>query len=176
MIDKLDKSLKTLLAQEVDDLNDGNIHFEAPHGADASSSLAVNLFLYDVRENRELRDNEWQLERRSDMVKETCLGPAAEKAFAQLSEDEKRKFKQVQAWEKKRTGPLTKPWDLAPRSGVYVKSVKQSHLDSPCRPGKEVVGIKEQVCFVKHPRWVVQEAASLHMFARLCLLSKGGAR
>lgn len=67
MIDQLDKSLKTLLAQEVEDLNDQNIHFETPYGTEFAPALpALNLFLYDVRENRELRDNEWRVERRNN--------------------------------------------------------------------------------------------------------------
>ena len=42
------------------------MRFEAPDDRFAPNLPAVNLFLYDVRENRELRSNERLVERRSD--------------------------------------------------------------------------------------------------------------
>ena len=62
MIDDLDRTLKKLLEQEIED----NIYFDAPDDQFAPSTPAVDLFLYDVRENRDLRNNEWQMNRRSD--------------------------------------------------------------------------------------------------------------
>ena len=68
MLDELDQTLKKLLEQEVADLDESsqNVRFEAPDSDFAPPQPAVNLFLYDVRENRELRSNEWLVERNSD--------------------------------------------------------------------------------------------------------------
>jgi len=71
MIDDLDKTLEELLKRELppDLVSQVTISFATPDGhfPPASVSLpAVDLFLYDVRENRELRSNEWQVERQSD--------------------------------------------------------------------------------------------------------------
>jgi len=71
MLDDLDRSLNELLkrglpptvVQQVD------ISFAPPDDRFPPSSVklpAIDLFLYDIRENLELRDREWQLERRSD--------------------------------------------------------------------------------------------------------------
>lgn len=65
MIDDLDNVFKGLLAREIPELaEEGHILFERPDGDFQPAQPAVNLFLYDVRENRELRDNEWLVERR----------------------------------------------------------------------------------------------------------------
>jgi hypothetical protein len=64
MIADLDKSLKTLLAQGIPYLGPDSIRFEVPDDRFEPPSLpAVDLFLYDIRENLELRSNEWQIER-----------------------------------------------------------------------------------------------------------------
>lgn len=67
MIDDLDRSLKLLLEQEVEDLTEvlQNVRFETPDDTFNPPLPAINLFLYDVRENRELRSNEWVVERQN---------------------------------------------------------------------------------------------------------------
>jgi hypothetical protein len=62
MIDELDRALKALLKQEMG-LEDDRIRFEAPDESFAPTPPALDLFLYDVRENRELRSNEWIVNR-----------------------------------------------------------------------------------------------------------------
>src|SRR4051794_37435003 len=71
MFDDLDRALRALLVQEVADLAEDRVHFEPPDAEFRPSIPAVDLFLYDVRENRELRDNDWQLDRQQngDVVK-----------------------------------------------------------------------------------------------------------
>lgn len=69
MIDDLDKTLKRLLSQKMSSLDrdEAKIRFEAPDSEFSPPSLpAVNLFLYDIRENLELRSNEWVLQRNND--------------------------------------------------------------------------------------------------------------
>lgn len=66
MIDDLDTSLTHLISQEVSSLDKTKVHFDAPDDKFAPALPAVNLFLYDVRENTELRSNEWLVERRTD--------------------------------------------------------------------------------------------------------------
>jgi hypothetical protein len=66
MIHHLHESLKKLLVREVA-LVKGNIFFGAPD-VGPGDQLAVNLFLYDIRENRELRSTEWQVERQGSAV------------------------------------------------------------------------------------------------------------
>ncbi len=71
MIDDLDKTLKTLLEQSLPPALVGQVEisFATPddHFPPPSVKLpAVDLFLYDVRENRDLRSTEWTVERRSD--------------------------------------------------------------------------------------------------------------
>jgi hypothetical protein len=67
MIDDLDKALRTLLKLEIpEDLDEEHIRFEAPDAGFAPSMKAINLFLYDVRENRELRSAEWLMERQNN--------------------------------------------------------------------------------------------------------------
>jgi hypothetical protein len=65
MLDDLDKTLRQLLAEA--GFGEHQISFKPPDDAVASdTSPAVNLFLYDVRENRELRSNEWLRERQAN--------------------------------------------------------------------------------------------------------------
>jgi hypothetical protein len=70
MIDDLDKSLKRLLEQEIEDLDETrqNVYFDPPDNTFAPVEPAVDLFLYDVRENRDLRSNEWLVDRNSSTV------------------------------------------------------------------------------------------------------------
>jgi len=57
----LDDSLKALLKREIP-LDEDKIHFDIAAEPSPTPERAVNLFLYDVRENRDLRSNEWQVE------------------------------------------------------------------------------------------------------------------
>ena len=63
MLDDLDRTLRVVIRAEVPDLPEDHLHFEPPDGDFTPAVPAINLFLYDVRENRELRTNEWQLDR-----------------------------------------------------------------------------------------------------------------
>lgn len=66
MIKDLDDALKLLLEQSLHGVftEPVTVVFETPVDANRpSGNYAVDLFLYDVRENRELRNNEWQIER-----------------------------------------------------------------------------------------------------------------
>lgn len=68
MIDDLDATLKALLERELPaaTVTATSISFEAPDDDFGSSGIAlpaIDLFLYDVRENLELRSNEWLVER-----------------------------------------------------------------------------------------------------------------
>lgn len=68
MIDDLDKTIESLLKRELPPslVSQVTISFAAPDGQFPPQSVAlpaVNLFLYDVRENRELRSNEWVVQR-----------------------------------------------------------------------------------------------------------------
>jgi len=70
MIDDLDRTVEELLKRELSSGLDRQIaiSFTAPD-SDFPKSVklpAVDLFLYDVRENRELRSTEWIIERRDD--------------------------------------------------------------------------------------------------------------
>lgn len=70
MIDDLDKTLELLLKRELprDLVGQVTISFATPDDQFPPSSVnlpAIDLFLYDVRENKELRNNEWKIERRS---------------------------------------------------------------------------------------------------------------
>ena len=62
MIEDLDVSIKALLQYELADIHpDLNISFESPDNDFPSGIVttpAVDLFLYDIRENLELRHNE----------------------------------------------------------------------------------------------------------------------
>ncbi len=71
MIHDLDKTLETLLKQELPTALAGQvtISFATPDDQFPPNGVtppAIDLFLYDVRENRELRNNEWVMERKSD--------------------------------------------------------------------------------------------------------------
>jgi hypothetical protein len=70
MIDDLDKTLKNLLEDPECGLPEldpsPTITFAAPDSKFAPNPPAINLFLYDVRENRELRSNEVFVERTGD--------------------------------------------------------------------------------------------------------------
>lgn len=70
MIDDLDESLKALLKQELPPGISGqvSVSFAAPDDEFHSSVTppAVDLFLYDIRENLELRSNDEYVQRRSD--------------------------------------------------------------------------------------------------------------
>ena len=73
MINDLDKTLETLLKQELKHLENLVISFETPAAEFNPGKPALDLFLYDIRENRDLRSNEWQVERSAGMV--TKLAP-----------------------------------------------------------------------------------------------------
>jgi len=71
MIDDLDSTLQQLLKRELPPalVSQVTITFAAPDEQFPPSGVtlpAIDLFLYDVRENRDLRSNEWIVERRSD--------------------------------------------------------------------------------------------------------------
>jgi hypothetical protein len=71
MIDDLDKTLELLLKREMPPslVEQLTISFAVPDDQFPPQSVtlpAIDLFLYDVRENRDLRSNEWIVERRSD--------------------------------------------------------------------------------------------------------------
>lgn len=71
MINDLDRTLEELLERELppDLVDQVTISFATPDDQFPPSSVtlpAIDLFLYDVRENRELRTNEWVLERNGD--------------------------------------------------------------------------------------------------------------
>lgn len=71
MLDDLDKTLEQLLKRNLPQSVAAQVAvtFAAPDSQFPPSTVkfpAIDLFLYDVRENRELRSNEWTLERRSD--------------------------------------------------------------------------------------------------------------
>jgi hypothetical protein len=70
MLDDLDRTLETLLRNELPSSlsSQVEISFAAPDSEFSFSVKlpAISLFLYDIRENLELRSNEWVLERSSD--------------------------------------------------------------------------------------------------------------
>jgi hypothetical protein len=66
VLDDLDRTLRALLGAELPDLPADHVHFEPPDADFTPTEPAVNLFLYDVRENRDLRANDWQLDRPGD--------------------------------------------------------------------------------------------------------------
>lgn len=71
MIDDLDRTLEALLRQELPPelVGQVTISFATPDDQFPPSTVplpAIDLFLYDVRENLELRDAEWLLERSAD--------------------------------------------------------------------------------------------------------------
>ena len=80
MIDDLDETLAALLKRE---LSPGLAHqiqvsFEAPDDQFPPQSVttpAIDLFLYDVRENTDLRSNDFHIERRQDGSVLTTMAP-----------------------------------------------------------------------------------------------------
>ena len=69
MLDDLDSSLEQLLTRELPDLQRSTetnvaISFDIP--IDIKQKPAINLFLYDVRENLEMRSSEWSVQRREN--------------------------------------------------------------------------------------------------------------
>ena len=66
MIHDLDRTIKRLLESELTDFETLEISFAPPDGTFAPGGPAVNLFLYDVQENRDLRRVEPVVERKED--------------------------------------------------------------------------------------------------------------
>ena len=71
MFDDLDNTLQQLLRRELPPslVSQVTITFAAPDAQFPPASVtlpAIDLFLYDIRENRELRSNEWIVERQSN--------------------------------------------------------------------------------------------------------------
>jgi hypothetical protein len=71
MFDDLDKTLEQLLRSELPPilLEHVSISFIAPDGEFPPAAVtlpAIDVFLYDVRENRDLRNSDWPIERRND--------------------------------------------------------------------------------------------------------------
>ncbi|HEX6904110.1 MAG TPA: DUF4255 domain-containing protein [Thermoanaerobaculia bacterium] len=71
MIDDLDRTLEELLKRELpgDLISQIAISFAVPDQNFPPSAVklpAIDLFLYDIRENRELRRGDWAVERRND--------------------------------------------------------------------------------------------------------------
>jgi hypothetical protein len=62
VIDLLDRTLETLLTQQLPGVH---VYFDAPGGTFGPNLPAVDLFLYDLREDRERRSGEWLTERRA---------------------------------------------------------------------------------------------------------------
>ena len=80
MFDDLDKSLEELLKRELPPglVNQVSISFAAPDGSFPPPSVglpAIDLFLYDVRENTDLRDNEWRIDRSPDGLTTSSRAP-----------------------------------------------------------------------------------------------------
>src|SRR5512136_1093531 len=70
MIDDLDRTLEELLKRSLPPgiVQQVTISFATPDDQFPPSNVtlpAIDLFLYDVRENRDLRSNEWIVERQS---------------------------------------------------------------------------------------------------------------
>ena len=64
MLCYLENSLRKLLTSEISSLVIGeHIFFDPPDDTFDPSLPAVNLFLYDMRENLGLRNTDWQIER-----------------------------------------------------------------------------------------------------------------
>lgn len=69
MIKDLDESIKQLLIKKgALNSSEVNISFEAPNRdwAASQSKPAINIYLYDIHENHELRSYEWTVERNND--------------------------------------------------------------------------------------------------------------
>jgi hypothetical protein len=76
MIDDLDRALEELLRQELPQnvVEQVTISFATPDDQFPPTSVAlpaIDLFLYDVRENRDLRSSEWVVERGADRATKT---------------------------------------------------------------------------------------------------------
>ncbi|MBW2690249.1 MAG: DUF4255 domain-containing protein, partial [Deltaproteobacteria bacterium] len=70
MIHDLDKTIEELLKQDLPQelVSQVTISFATPDDSFPPTSVtlpAIDLFLYDVRENQDLRSNEWTVERHS---------------------------------------------------------------------------------------------------------------
>jgi hypothetical protein len=84
MIQDLDATLKELLVQKVPiDTQQVEIKFEMPtkDWAAAMTKPTVNLFLYDIRENHELRSNEPRLTRQGAIGVETRSPPRVDVTY-----------------------------------------------------------------------------------------------
>jgi hypothetical protein len=73
VIDDLDKTLEALLRRELPPalVEQVSISFATPDDQFPPTSVtlpAIDLFLYDLRENRDLRSNEWLVERQSNGI------------------------------------------------------------------------------------------------------------
>ncbi len=69
MISELDETIKQLLIKKVPlEPSEVDVAFEAPNRewAASVSKPTVNVYLYDIRENHELRSYEWTVERNDD--------------------------------------------------------------------------------------------------------------
>ncbi|MGD1703170.1 DUF4255 domain-containing protein [Dapis sp. BLCC M229] len=71
MLQDLDNTLKSLLNKEIPYLpgtttTEVSISFDTPYQGAIQEKPAINCFLYDVRENLELRDRSWLVERQSN--------------------------------------------------------------------------------------------------------------
>ncbi len=71
MLQDLDSTLKLLLEREIPVLPSSRgtkvfISFDTPYQGAIEEKPAINCFLYDVRENLELRDSSWLVERQSN--------------------------------------------------------------------------------------------------------------
>jgi hypothetical protein len=68
MINDLDNALQQLLELDLKGVLSGpvNISFDTPDSEFRPTGATVNLFLYDVRENRELHSHEWLVERQGN--------------------------------------------------------------------------------------------------------------
>lgn len=71
MLDDLDRSLEQWLLHELSDLSSASdlgvfISFATPVDSNIQQKPAINLFLYDVRENLEFRNREWSVHRQTD--------------------------------------------------------------------------------------------------------------
>lgn len=71
MLNDLDKTLQTVLASEISSLTADHIYFDTPDDKFAPATPAIDLFLYDVRENLELRSNEWMVDRHNKTASKT---------------------------------------------------------------------------------------------------------
>jgi hypothetical protein len=80
MIDDLDRTLEELLKRDLPQslVEQVAISFDTPDDQFPPTSVtlpAIDLFLYDVRENLELRSNEWSMTRSSDGTAQRRLPP-----------------------------------------------------------------------------------------------------